>query len=93
MCAIAFPVSLSEHREAVEVSRLECVAFLREEDLMRAYVITTGIVFALLVVAHILRAIEEGLQLMKQPPYILTTLAAAALFVWAMSLLRRSPRP
>ena len=34
---------------------------------MRAYVITTGIVFALLVVAHILRLIEEGSQLMKQP--------------------------
>jgi len=60
---------------------------------MRAYVITTAIVFALLVVAHILRAIGEGSQLMKQPPYILTTLAAAVLFVWAMSLLRRSPRP
>ena len=59
---------------------------------MRTYVITTSVVFALLVVAHILRAIEEGPQLMKQPPFILTTLAAAALFVWAMSLLRRSPR-
>ena len=59
---------------------------------MRSYVITTGVVFALLVVAHILRAIEEGPQLMKQPLFILTTLAAAALFVWAMSLLRRSPR-
>jgi hypothetical protein len=69
------------------------VALLREEVLMRAYVITTGIVFALLVVAHIWRAIEEGSQLMKQPPFILITLAAAALFVWAMSLLRRSPRP
>ena len=70
-----------------------CVALLRKEDLMRAYVITTGIVFAVLVVAHILRALAEGSQLMKQPLYILTTLAAAALFVWAMSLLRRSPRP
>jgi hypothetical protein len=60
---------------------------------MRTYVITTGVVFALLVVAHILRAIEEGPRVMKQPPFILITLAAAALFVWAMSLLRRSPRP
>ena len=66
---------------------------LQEEVQMRAYVITTGIVFALLIVAHIWRVIEEGSQLMKQPPFILTTLAAAALFVWAMSLLRRSPRP
>jgi len=60
---------------------------------MRAYVITTGIVFATLVAAHVLRAIEEGPQLLKEPPFILTTLAAAALFVWAMSLLRRSSRP
>jgi len=60
---------------------------------MRTYIITTGALFALLVVAHILRAVEEGPQLIKQPMFILTTLAAAALFVWAMSLLRRSPRP
>jgi hypothetical protein len=60
---------------------------------MRGYVMTTGIVFAFVVVAHILRTIEEGSQLIKQAPFIITTLAAAALFVWAMSLLRRSPRP
>lgn len=59
---------------------------------MRAHVITTGIVFAVLVAVHVLRAIEEGPQLLKEPPFILTTLAAAALFVWAISLLRRSPR-
>ena len=68
-------------------------AFWWEEVLMRAYVVTTGIAFGLLVVAHILRFIEEGSQLMKEPLFILTTLAGAALFVWAMSLLRRSPRP
>ena len=32
---------------------------------MRAYVITTGIVFAALVAVHVLRAIEEGPQLLK----------------------------
>jgi hypothetical protein len=66
--------------------------FSRKEIQMRAYVITTGIVFAVLVAVHALRAIEEGPQLLKEPPFILTTLAAAVLFVWAMSLLRRSPR-
>lgn len=60
---------------------------------MRAYVITTGIVFAVLIAVHVLRAIEEGPQLLKEPPFVLTTPAAAALFVWAMSLLRRSTRP
>lgn len=60
---------------------------------MRAYVITTGIVFAILIAVHVLRAIEEGPQLLKEPPFVLTTMAAAALFGWAMSLLRRSTRP
>ena len=57
---------------------------------MKAYIITTGVVFALLVVAHIWRAIAEGPQLLYDPWFILITLAAAVLFVWAMSLLRRS---
>jgi hypothetical protein len=57
---------------------------------MRAYVITTAIVFALLVLAHIMRFIDEGPELLKKPPFLLTTLAGAALFVWAVTLLRRS---
>ena len=60
---------------------------------MRAYVITTGAVFAILVAVHVLRAIQEGPELLKEPPFILTTVAAAALCVWAMTLLRRSTRP
>lgn len=59
---------------------------------MRAYLITTCIVFAVLLAAHILRAFEEGFQLLKQPPFLLTTLASAGLFGWAMSLVRRSSR-
>jgi tellurite resistance protein TehA-like permease len=59
---------------------------------MNAYVITTGVVFGLVVLAHVLRAFAEGSQVLKQPWFILFTVAAAALFVWAMSLLRRSPR-
>jgi hypothetical protein len=70
-----------------------CYRSWRDEILMKAYVITTGIVFALLAMAHILRAIEEGSQLIKQPSFVLITLAAAALSLWAMSLLRRSRRP
>ena len=60
---------------------------------MRAYVITTSVLFAILVAVHALRAIEEGPQLLKEPPFVLTTLGAAVLFAWAVSLLRRSPRP
>jgi hypothetical protein len=57
---------------------------------MRAYVITTAIVFALLVLAHIMRFIDEGPELLNKPSFLLTTLAGAALFVWAVTLLRRS---
>jgi len=55
---------------------------------MKAYVLTTGAVFGLLVVAHIWRVVEEGPALAKEPSYIAITLAAAALCLWAWRLLR-----
>ena len=55
---------------------------------MKAYVITTGAVFGLLVVAHIWRAIEEGPALLKDPFYIVITIAAAAFCFWAWRVLR-----
>ncbi len=48
---------------------------------------TTGAVFALLVVAHIWRMIEEGPHLLKDPWYVLITIAAAALSLWAFRVL------
>jgi hypothetical protein len=60
---------------------------------MRAYVITTGTVFGLIVLAHISRAIAEGPALVKDPIYIVTTLAAVALSLWAWRVLRTIPRP
>ncbi|MBC7975526.1 MAG: hypothetical protein H7138_11130 [Myxococcales bacterium] len=59
---------------------------------MKAYVTTTGVVFGLLTVAHIWRVIEEGPHLAKDPWYVLITVAAAALSVWAWRLLPRSSR-
>ena len=53
---------------------------------MRAYVMTTGAVFALIVVAHIWRAIEEGSALAKDPAYVAITLFAVALCIWAYRL-------
>ena len=60
---------------------------------MKAYVMTTGAVFGLLVVAHVWRAIEEGVALAKDPIYILITIAAAALCLWACRLFRLMSRP
>jgi hypothetical protein len=60
---------------------------------MKAYVTTTGAVFGLLTVAHVWRAIEEGPHLATQPWYILVTVAAALLCLWACRLLWRAPGP
>ncbi|MBO0725021.1 MAG: hypothetical protein J2P52_05440 [Blastocatellia bacterium] len=59
---------------------------------MKAYVMTTGAMFGLLVVAHIWRVVEEGVALAKNPLYILITIAAAALCLWALRLLRLMSR-
>jgi hypothetical protein len=59
---------------------------------LKAYVITTGTVFALVFAAHIWRAAVEGSALAKNPVFILTTTAAAALVVWAWRVVRGMPR-
>lgn len=59
---------------------------------MKAYVATTGAVFGLVVVLHVWRMVEEGAHLMGEPGFVLFTLAAAALCLWAVGLLRRSTR-
>lgn len=59
---------------------------------MKAYLLTTGVVFGLMVIMHIWRAIVEGPHLAKDPVYIAITLAAAALCLWAFRLLRTTAR-
>jgi hypothetical protein len=58
---------------------------------MRTYVMTTGVIFFLLVVAHIWRMAVESWRLAREPEYIVITLIALALSVWAFSLVRRRP--
>jgi hypothetical protein len=57
---------------------------------MKAYVMTTGAVFGLLTLVHLWRIIVEGLHLVTDPWYVLITVAAGALCVWAWRLLGRS---
>ena len=59
---------------------------------MRTYVMTTGILFGLVTIAHIWRVFEEGSALATEPWFILLTLAAAALSLWAWRLIRPSMR-
>ena len=55
---------------------------------MRAYVMTTGVLFGLLTGVHVWRVLEEDPRLATDPGYVLITLAAAALCLWACLLLR-----
>ena len=55
---------------------------------MRAYVVTTGVVFALITVAHIWRYVEEGSGLFANPWFSVITIATAALAIWAWRLAR-----
>ena len=59
---------------------------------MKAYIITTGVIFGLITVAHIMRFVMEGSRLATEPVFILLTLLSAALCVWAWQLLRRLSR-
>ncbi len=59
---------------------------------MKAYVITTGVVFALLTLAHLLRIIMEWPHLTRDPFFLLITVAAGGLCLWAWRLLRLSKR-
>lgn len=56
---------------------------------MKAYIITTGALFGLLTIVHLLRMVSEP-HLATAPIYILITAASAALCVWAFFGLRRS---
>jgi hypothetical protein len=59
---------------------------------MRAYVLTTGVLFALLTLAHVLRIVYESRALASDPWYMLITAATAALSVWACLLIVRRAR-
>jgi hypothetical protein len=53
---------------------------------MRSYVTVTGIIFMLLVLAHIWRATSET-HLVREPFFILATVVPALLAIWAFRLL------
>jgi hypothetical protein len=55
-------------------------------------VITTGAVFGLLTIAHLLRIVGEDPRLAADPAYVAITAASAAMCVWAWYVLRRERR-
>ena len=56
---------------------------------MKAYVVTTGAVFALLTAVHVWRMLVER-NLLAEPWFLLITAATALLALWAWRLLRSS---
>ena len=55
---------------------------------MKAYVMTTGAVFGLIALAHLLRIFAEGPRLATDPFFVLLTVIAGTLSFWAWRLLR-----
>lgn len=58
---------------------------------MRLYVIVTGVLFALLTVAHIAIIFVENMARARDPIFMSFTVLSAALSVWAFVSLRRTP--
>jgi hypothetical protein len=58
---------------------------------MKAYVTTTGVLFALLVAVHVWRAFAEGGSVFKNPIYVALTVAGAALAIWAWRVRSKIP--
>jgi hypothetical protein len=56
---------------------------------MKAYVVTTGILFGLLCIVHLLRIVTESRALARDPFYLAITALAAALALWAAWVLRQ----
>ena len=55
---------------------------------MKAYIITSGAIFALITIAHIAHIAMET-HVLREPFFLLLTLLAAALSIWAFVVLRR----
>lgn len=57
---------------------------------VRVYLLTTGILFGLLTLAHVWRVFAESATLARDPWYVLITTIAAVFCVWALALYRRT---
>ena len=59
---------------------------------MKAFLVTASVVFALVVVVHLWRVLEEGSGVLANPWFVVSTVVAALLSGWACFLLRRLPQ-
>ena len=56
---------------------------------MKLYIITSGCIFALITIAHLARIATESHNILREPLFLILTLLAAALSIWAFVVLRR----
>ena len=56
---------------------------------MKTYIVTTGAAFGLLTLAHIARLFAEGVRLMIEPVFVITTVGSACVCIWAIVLLKK----
>jgi hypothetical protein len=56
---------------------------------MKLYIITSGCIFALIAIAHIARIATESTNILREPLFLILTLLAAAVSIWAFVVLRR----
>ena len=59
---------------------------------MRAYAVTTGVVFGLIVIAHIARLVAEGPSAFRSPVFVISSLLSIGMVVWSVLVLRRLGR-
>lgn len=56
---------------------------------MRRYLIVTAAIFVIILGAHVARVVAEGTRLLIEPDFVLASLAALGMAIWAIVLLRR----
>jgi hypothetical protein len=76
----------------LSVSRRTIHTLLNGGLVVKAYLLTTGVIFALLTVLHAWRMFAEAGGPGRDPWFLLITLVAAAFTVWAGVLLRQTQR-
>jgi hypothetical protein len=78
---VAYAASLSQNTE----HEINC-------NIMRTYIVTSGLLFVLLVAVHVLRLIAEGFGPLANPVFLASTGASAAMAVWARSAYKAAKR-
>ena len=82
-------LALIARAAAIEGVEVRLLTARSEIDAVRAYVITTGCVFFVIVLLHRVRVLFEGAHMLRDPGFIVTTVIAIALVIWAWRPVRR----